>query len=247
MHRVIFQCDKLFEGFLSAVFLAYQEKIVPYVTSESRLQNNFGDEVRKVLTDMEAARRVESGIVREIGDDGLYDVRCAYSCGDDRRENMIYQYLRLVFKHGARALTMYNQPEVIDFNRLVSLTRSETHRMLGFLRFIEMQNGVFYAPLSTDNDIIEYVVPHFARRLNNQKFVIHDAKRCKLAIYDGNSYTVGHVEGKADIFVGEREIAFTALWKKYFDTVTIEERTNPRLQRAFLPKKYRKILPEFAE
>ena len=42
----------------------------------------------------------------------------------------------------------------------------------------------------------------------------------------------------------EDEIKFQSLWKTFFKSVAIKERTNPRLQMQFMPKKYWKDLTE---
>ena len=39
---------------------------------------------------------------------------------------------------------------------------------------------------------------------------------------------------------------FEQLWIKYFNTISIRERYNPKLQRSFMPKQYWKFIPEVA-
>jgi probable DNA metabolism protein len=42
--------------------------------------------------------------------------------------------------------------------------------------------------------------------------------------------------------VAEKE--YQDLWKKYFETIAIKERTNPRCQKNFMPVRYWKNLTE---
>jgi len=44
---------------------------------------------------------------------------------------------------------------------------------------------------------------------------------------------------------GEEELCFRALWKRFYETVAIRERENPRCQNTFLPKRYRGTMTEF--
>ena len=44
---------------------------------------------------------------------------------------------------------------------------------------------------------------------------------------------------------GPEELQYRALWQEFFRTVSIRERTNPRCQNAFLPKRDRGVMTEF--
>ena len=44
---------------------------------------------------------------------------------------------------------------------------------------------------------------------------------------------------------GERERAFRAMWRKYYQTIAIEGRTNPKCQSTHMPKRYRVVMTEF--
>ena len=44
---------------------------------------------------------------------------------------------------------------------------------------------------------------------------------------------------------GGTEKAFRELWRRYFRTIAIEGRTNPKCQSTHLPKRYRHVMTEF--
>ena len=44
---------------------------------------------------------------------------------------------------------------------------------------------------------------------------------------------------------GEQERAFRALWRRYYQTIAIEGRINPKCQSTHLPKRYRHVMTEF--
>ena len=116
--------------------------------------------------------------------------------------------------------------------------------MHGFLRFAECTGGL-YAHFSPDNDIVDLVAPHFAKRFSGEKFIIHDTKRNLLAVYDGKSLKTVLNESPVTVYLSTEEEQFRKLWKTYFDSVTIESRKNKRLQDNFLPRRYRKDMTEF--
>ena len=41
------------------------------------------------------------------------------------------------------------------------------------------------------------------------------------------------------------EVFYRILWKRFFDSVSIAPRENPRCQNSFLPKRYRDVMTEF--
>lgn len=44
---------------------------------------------------------------------------------------------------------------------------------------------------------------------------------------------------------GTQERAFRAMWRKYYKTIAIEGRLNPKCQSTHLPKRYRHVMTEF--
>ena len=44
---------------------------------------------------------------------------------------------------------------------------------------------------------------------------------------------------------GTEERAFRAMWRKYYQTIAIEGRLNPKCQSTHLPKRYRHVMTEF--
>lgn len=53
------------------------------------------------------------------------------------------------------------------------------------------------------------------------------------------------VEGFQPTLPEGEELQFRALWKRFYETVAIKERENPRCQNTFLPKRYRGTMTEF--
>ena len=55
---------------------------------------------------------------------------------------------------------MLVRPEVRRAMELVDRVGAERHLLSGFLRFQETHNGVFYAPCSPDNDVVDLPVSY---------------------------------------------------------------------------------------
>jgi probable DNA metabolism protein len=242
---VILSPEKHLAGFLTAVFQVYRNYNNRDVKISSVEEQNFIDARIEIATEISLARRVRNGII-EAGGPGAYQaVSDAYLSGNREKEEKIRKFLAILFKEKYAALTMYQNPDVIAFNDILAKVRNEAHRMRGFLRFRELESGVFYSFFKTDNDILELVIPHFTARFNTQKFAIHDIGRGKIAYFDGEKTDILPAPENMTITLSEDEEAYEKLWKDYFKTVAIKERENKKLQRRFLPKKYRFFMNEF--
>lgn len=232
-------------GFLTAVYHAYySHKDASRISSDPQAATLM-DECVGIPADIILASKVRQGIIDKAGQDAYTEVANAYLSCDRQKEEKIFDYLRVLFVYGRAVLTMYADPVVIAFRDVYTKVMHEVHRFTGFLRFQELASGVYYSYFGGDNDVIELLIPHFRARLNAEQFVLHDIKRGKLAFWDGASVHLVPAPRTVNVLLSENEILFSSLWKDYHKNVSIAQRANPRLQRQFLPKKYRWFMNEF--
>ena len=239
--RNIYLTDGTAETFFTAVFDAYRDADA-FLSPSRALQTALEDRFIPVLPSKEKSARVVKKI-RSIDKNCLYDLDCALRTPAEDRERAAFAYIRLLIRHNAHIRGMLTFPEVRRIAELSDQVGSERHRLSGFLRFQETADGVFYAPCSPDNDVIDLLMPHFVARFKNARFVIHDVSRKIAGIYNGNEWLVSPV-GTADIVLSENEESFSALWKKYYHTVYIPARKNTRQMKGYMPVRYWKFMPE---
>lgn len=154
---------------------------------------------------------------------------------------------------GPRALAALDNLNDEDQLRVVKAAvrcRNQVQKICGLLRFSEMAEGFLYAAISPDCDLLTLIAPHFARRFVSLDFVIYDRRRGKAIfhrsgegwkIVDGISVDAENVTGSS---YSEREFLIREAWRRYFSSIAIEARKNPRLQANHMPKKYWPGLPE---
>ena len=237
----IFITDGGSDSFFTAVFEAYKEREC-VITSDDTVQMGFDSEIIRVATNFEKCERVQRGITKyDTGaiDDILLVLR---SC-DSLKEQIAFEYIKRLVECKSPIDKAYNLPEVIGFNELKHKVTYEVHKMTGFLRFMESDNGAFYAPYSPDHDITDLLMPHFAARLSSEKFVIHDVRRKIAGIYDGHEWIMSYA-GETEIYLSEYEQVFQTLWKKYYRAVNIKERPHEKQMKGYMPVRYWKFLPE---
>lgn len=227
--------------FYTAVFDAYRQR-ESIITSERNLQLGFENQVIEIKTDQEKATRVKNRL-------NQYDPLAAdeislmlRSC-EGIKEQTAFEYIKLIVERKGPVRTMSNLPAVIEALDVKGKVLTEVHRLNGFLRFMENEKGVLYAPCSPDNDIIDLLALHFAERFKSLQFVIHDVKRKIAAMYDGRNLVMFDADG-ADVYLSEYEKTFENLWKLYYKSVNIAERPHEKQMKGYMPVRYWKFLPE---
>ena len=168
----------------------------------------------------------------------------AFFSEDPNVGTIIYRFTKVAFKLGSSCIGYRAHEDIgplLDLYRKVS---REAHHLLGLIRFVELDNGLLYSQFEGTHDILTILGSHFFGRLNGERWVLHDLKRSKAVMSDGQSWFIQEVSVPEVITLHERELMFQNLWKTYFKHIAIQERVNPELQRNNMPKKYWKYLIE---
>ena len=155
-----------------------------------------------------------------------------------------FRYLLLIAKRGGPVRGMLSHPDVLKAEQALRRVSHEIDRMKGFVRFRESASGALYAPLSPDNDIVDLLARHFSKRLPEYPFVLHDVRRKKAAVWDGEHLFLAPLQ-QAEVMLSADEEGWQKLWKTYFSAVNIPSRERIRQQNGYLPKRYRKFMTEF--
>ncbi|MEN6315177.1 MAG: TIGR03915 family putative DNA repair protein [Clostridiaceae bacterium] len=242
---ITYMYDGSFEGLLTAVFEAYSRKAEPaFIIPEQGLQQNLLMEYVPIITDTAKSDRVYTSIWRNISEEALKNVYHTYLSNDPDAGTLIYRYLKLGWKMGSRVdlhLADDTVFKVLDINRRLEF---EVHRLMGFVRFRQVEGGIYYAALSPDNNVVELLAPHFAERLSDQNWIIHDVKRELAALYNKKTWIMSEFSVADLPSDTEEEAQYVKLWKEFFNTLAIPSRRNPKLQRQLLPRRYWEHLTE---
>ncbi len=247
---IYFLYDGSFDGLLTAIYEAFYSPIPPtqIVTHDNFIPNLFSEE-RHITTDLEKSEKVYKAIKEKISSTALKNIYHAYLSELTQIEIWIYQYLKLGFKLGVRIDNRVSDEIVMKIHHAERKVSFENHRLKGLLRFQLLKNQVYYAPIEPDHNILSLLAPHFARRMADQNWLIHDLKRGLAAVYSLESsntqkWSLFSLDKSLQIQFAEDEELFQDLWKTFFKTVSIEERTNLKLQKQHMPVRYWKYMVE---
>lgn len=138
-------------------------------------------------------------------------------------------------------------PAVEPLMRLVRAVGNERHRMLQFLRFEHLENGVWLARCNPTASVVPLVMDWFSGRFNTQPFIVYDEAHNLAGVYEGREW---YLVRTGELHVPDRaadEQLMQAAWKRFYRTVAVEARYNPELRRQFMPKRLWKNIVEMQE
>lgn len=244
--KTVYLCDGSFAGILSAVHRAYYSREIPdEILCVDGVQREFMTRYVEVETDCAKARAVYASIPKKISNNALQTAYQVYLSEEEDKATAIYRFLRLGYRIGRKVEQAYSDPDALRALKISWYVGGEAHRLCGFLRFQQMEGGVYYAPVSPVNNILELLCRYFADRMPSDPWVICDTRRSIAAAYDTRQWVLRKVDTVRlpDVAQGEKE--FAALWREFYKTIGIEGRKNENLRRQLMPKMYWKNMTEF--
>ena len=237
--------DGSFNGLMSAVSESLSKKTVPenIIPEYYQRENLFGDYI-SITSDNSKSENLLDTVTRVMGDEALSNILHCYLSDAQNSGIIIYRYISFGLKAGRKVNMHITDDSVKPAIDLACKVKKEQHRMLGIVRFRLVENGLYYAAIDPDHNITGIIAPHFARRMADQNWIIHDTRRNLAVVYDKKNWRSVEIEINHNPEDSDLELFYSDLWRNYFKEITISERKNPKLQKQFLPKRYWKNLTE---
>ncbi len=245
--------DNTFEGFLTAVYDVYELKLEKVAIRKSNLEipQLFGETI-DVVTDKNKAKRVADKLILILGKQSFQSLLKVLLSELETIEDSILNFIRYTIKTNNNVFNDFGHPAVLKIQQTLKKLSRERHRMNAFVRFKLANDGLYYAFIEPDFDVLPLISSHFKSRYADQKWLIYDLKRNKGIFYDLNNVEVVKLEENTkrgareglDINLNTSEIEFQKLWKCYFKSTNIASRKNIKLHLQHIPKRYWKYLIE---
>jgi probable DNA metabolism protein len=260
--------DGSFEGFLCAISAALREEGGETRTAEGLLREvtlstmDADDQdlfsiTRTVVTDLAVAAACAIRIRSIIGGDGLDELLFTHASDDPSVPRLLSYYVARTLAAGEALRNDIADPMILAMRRLQDRVSKEINKLMGFVRFkkvagASLQDGIYYAAVSPDCNVVGFLGPHFSDRFPDMAFIIHDIRR-GLAYRHGLSGESGMIllpdlppELEASL-AADSELLIPALWKEYFRRIAIAERRNPALQAKNMPRRYWRHMTELED
>lgn len=241
--------DGSFAGLLTCVFEIYERRLGQVsVVSEKHFQPQVFGETFIIITDENKTRRVWTSLGKLVTSSCLKKIYNCYLSEYPDIGDVITGFIRLAFDTQESPEYAYATALALRISQVDKMVHREKHRMEAFIRFRLTKDGIYYAVIEPDFNVIPLIVKHFKNRYADQRWLICDINRNYGIYYDLSdvsevNLTFESGNDRSDIF-SEDEIKYQALWSDYFTHVNISERNNKKLHLMHVPKRYWKHLSE---
>ena len=242
---VVYLYDGSFDGLLTAIFESYYNRELPVSIEENEnIQQDFLYTYKVVETELQKADRVSDSISKKISRQALRNLYYTYLSDTPAKGRLCLDYIRAGYRFGPQVDLHLNIDCVNSVLNAEYRVRGEAHQYLGFVRFAELEGGVYYSEIEPKCHILPIIAPHFVRRLPQMPWMIHDAGRQLCMVYNGVSCYMTPTNAIPKLHYSQDELRCRRLWKNFYDTIEIQERHNERCRMNHMPKRIWKYLPE---
>ncbi|MCM1388225.1 MAG: TIGR03915 family putative DNA repair protein [Bacillus sp. (in: Bacteria)] len=256
MEEIYMICEDSIEGVFTGIYDAYALK-----KGHEHIHLQIGEEENYRLfahdmyiqPDSVKTRKVAETIQRRLGADVYMSICRALATEDEQKAQAVYKTVVDGITHGSgkRVLENMANPYVNTLFQLARSAGNEIHRMMEFLRFEELQQGILYAGIGPKCNIVSFLMPHFTDRLPLENFVIYDEKRNLYGVHPARKdwYLVSGQEEKVrdGLRMSDKEEEYQELFTMFCHTIAIKERKNLKLQQQMLPLRFQEYMVEFSK
>ena len=245
--------DKSWLGFFTAVFEAYEYKIVqPFICSREAAAASLFASIHNTYTDAVKAKRVINKLQQKLTPKAFHQLYKTFLSEEKNIENVMIRYIQYVLDSKVSVENDYSNADVLMLQQVSRKVHREKHRMEAFVRFQLTKDELYYAIIQPDYNVLPLILPHFKNRYADQRWLIYDAMRKYGIYYDLHQVTEVQIDFSTDMqnktalaaIYDEKENLYQTLWQQYFSSVNIKARKNTKLHIQHMPKRYWKYLIE---
>lgn len=243
---VVYLYDGSFDGLLCVVFEVFKNRDCPIAIEENKnVQQMFFCDYNIVKTERKISERVSSAIIEKISKKAWRNIYYVYLSDTAEKGMLCLNYIRTCLYRGAGADMYLNDDCIAAVANAVQRVKNEAHRYIEFIRFSELEGGIYYSEIEPEYHVLPLISRHFQKRLPALPWMIHDIKRRLCLVYNGKECYIANTDSLPLKKHSENEKEYQKLWKEFYNTTQIEERKNERCRMTHMPKKYWRHMTEF--
>ncbi|WP_348548621.1 TIGR03915 family putative DNA repair protein [Psychrobacter sp. KFRI-CH2-11] len=251
-----------FEGWLSAVFYVYANKLhndeaLQLIAQDCYVPSLIA-QATSVVPNAEHAERVLVKLNQLLGRSGMRNLLWGFLSEKNDIGTTLFQVVKYAIDYPSRHIMQdVGNLHVLELVQTVKSVGREKHRMEAFVRFEHTTDDIYFARVEPDFNVLPLIGEHFRQRYQDQYWAIYDITRGYGIYYDKSNSTATRpaalqtitdlddavLRCPASIHSAD-ERRYQQFWQGYFTNVNITERKNPRLHRQYLPQRYWKYLSE---
>lgn len=245
--------DSSFDGLLTAIFEIYEYKLSDTVIMHNTdAVNSLFGKTHVVYTSTIKSERVWKKFQEKLSRNAIAQIYRSYLSEIKGIEDYIFRFVQYALKSKNPVENDYSNADVLMLQQTSRKVHREKHRMEAFVRFQLTKDGLYYAVVQPDFNVLPLIIKHFKDRYADQRWLIYDTRRKYGLYYNLNEVTevqmefdvdAGNKQQLASIY-DEKEALYQTLWQQYFASVNIKARKNMKLHIKHMPRRYWKNLVE---
>jgi len=241
--NIIYQYDGSFDGLLCCVYESYTQKERPTAIFCDGDAEPSLFEIRSVVTETAHAQRVARSL-RKLSPDVLPLLQRVFLTCLPEKELAIYRFVAKLYKLGTPYLSQIHDDAYQPLLHAVRHLSTEVEHLRGFLRF-SVYEGVLGAEIEPKNRVLPLLRSHFCERCHDESFFIYDRTHHEALLYSGGRSRIVPLDDFRPAPPDQEETEYRRLWRRFYDTIAIRERENPRGRMSKMPKRYWNTMTEF--
>ncbi|WP_340203094.1 TIGR03915 family putative DNA repair protein [Ascidiimonas sp. W6] len=251
--KTILIYDGSFDGFLTAVYQVFQEKLDNVqILKPKHYEPDMFSTCQEIITDIKKSKRVWKSLIVKASKTGANELHRTFLSEIKGVEALLLRYIIYVYSTETFSHNNYSNNDVLRVSQIARMVGREKHRMEAFVRFQLTKDGIYFSSVEPDFNVLPLIARHFKDRYADQLWIIYDFKRNYGLYYDLTSVeriTFEHtldaeaITNNTSLF-DENEMAYKDLWLNYFESTNIKSRKNMKLHLRHIPRRYWKYLSE---
>lgn len=235
--NTVYLYDGSLEGFYSAVFESVYAKELPVAIEPQHSAELTLFPTRWIDSCPDKARRVHHSVAEKMSKRAQRLVQNAFCSCLEQKELAMLRFLLLGYEEGKQVTQLYGHPDVNPLLKAERHLFNEVHLYKGFVRFSDY-NGKLAAAITPKNVVLPFLTRHFVGRFYEEDFLIFDKTNHMALVYEAGKHQILPLENIEFPQADETERQYRALWKKFYNTVSIKARENHRCRQSHMPKRY---------
>lgn len=250
----VYRCQDTLESIFTAIYKVYEdrrsrEEVLLSLDDEPML---FSTEITVEADEMRCGKVIRT-LRDRFGADDYEDICLALTSPDMEKAQAVYGTVAAGLRNRCGRGHLFDSLTDADVHKAFKLARNagrENCHLRGFTRFEELEQGIMYARIGPRNNLLSFLMPHFADRFPEENFVLHDDTRNLFGVHPAAGHEAWYLlrgeELSAENFqLSAEEYKYQALFKDFCRSIAIGERRNLELQRGMLPLRFREYMTEF--
>ncbi len=252
--KTVYICEDTITGIFSGIYEAWKTRLRAEqlgIALRGQLEQELFCEYVEVEESEKKAIAVEKLIQKHLSFDAYYHLYHALlSCDKDKGDAVLGTMLEARnIKNSTRIMHHLTHPKVQKVFELSRKVSNEAHFFIELIRFRELSSGIMFAQIEPKSQVLTCIGDHFANRFPLENWMIYDKTHGQFLLHEAKKAWVLVMDEEIDLEklkqVSYAEHAFAQLWNGFFQSISIKERENYRLQRQNLPIRFRKNMTEF--